>query len=52
MASQRFGNDKAMSDANRRAFNRGYIAVANVAVSLVEVYLIVISRFPFRITLR
>jgi hypothetical protein len=39
MASQRFGNDKAMSDANRRAFNRGYIAVGDVAVSLVELIL-------------
>jgi hypothetical protein len=37
-----------MSDANRRAFNRGYIAVGNVAVSLAEVNLIVISKFPFR----
>ncbi len=36
-----------MSDANRRAFNRGYIAVRNVAVSLVEVDPVVLSHFPF-----
>src|ERR1700736_4583382 len=36
-----------MRDANRRASNRGYIAVRNVAVSLVEVDPIVVSKFPF-----
>ena len=39
--------EQAMSDTNRRAFNRGYIAVRNVAVSLVEVDPVVVSKFPF-----
>src|SRR6476660_2784854 len=36
-----------MSDANRRASNRGNIAVCDVAVSLVEVDPVVVSKFPF-----
>jgi hypothetical protein len=36
-----------MSNANRRPFNRGYIAVRNIAVSLVEVDPVVVSKFPF-----
>src|ERR1700737_2344073 len=36
-----------MSDANLRASNRGYIAVRNVAVSLLEVNPVVVSKFPF-----
>ena len=37
-----------MSNANRRAFDRGDIAVRNIAVSLVEVDPVVVSQFPLQ----
>ena len=39
--------EQAMGNANRRAPNRGYIAVCNVAISLVKVDAVIVSKFPF-----
>jgi hypothetical protein len=36
-----------MSDSNRRAFNRGNVAVRNITVSLLEVDPVTISQLPF-----
>ena len=39
--------EQAMSDSNRRAFNRGNVAVRNITISLLEVDPVTISQFPF-----